>query len=563
MSSTEDRVPAHLRRFVVQQDPAAYSAVDQAVWRFVLLQLYDRLQATAHPAYARGLSQAGMTTERIPRIAEMDTCLSDFGWGAVCVDGFIPPRAFQEFQALGILPIAADIRTLEHLPYTPAPDIIHEAAGHAPILPDVEYGAFLRRIGECGVRAFGSSHDRDTYEAIRNLSIIKEQRDAAAQDIAHAERTLALLVAHADVASEAAQLARLYWWTVEYGLVGTPSDYRIYGAGLLSSLAESHFCSEPAVRKLVLSADCAAVDYDITRPQPQLFVARDFAHLGDVLDEVCAGFAFRKGGLTGLRTAQDAAEVATIEFESGLQATGVLGDVIDEGGQLRLLSLRGECALAEDARILRGHERDAYPGGVLFALGAANARACSAVGTRDAHLRIDLAAGMRVEGVMQGEPTVVRADWREFVLHAASVWRGEERIAAPSRLCLLVSADERVRCVRAGASDAGYWPKAAYPTQTAPARCAESAGQRELRLLYERAPSATAHEVAALHTALQREHPDEWLLRWNLLERLRALDLDPARRQQLEAELWSLEQQLGGRHPIAMGLRYLARANMR
>ena len=93
MVPTRDRVPPHLRRYVVEQDYAAYDAVDQAVWRFVLLQMYDRLERSAHPAYARGLSQTGMSVERIPSIADMDSCLSDFGWGAVCVAGCIPPRA--------------------------------------------------------------------------------------------------------------------------------------------------------------------------------------------------------------------------------------------------------------------------------------------------------------------------------------------------------------------------------------------------------------------------------------------------------------------------------------
>src|SRR3954469_3391158 len=137
-------IPHPLRRYVVEQDYAQYTEVDQAVWRFVLLQMYQRLERTAHPAYREGLAKTGITVERIPRISEMNECLQRFGWRAVCVDGFIPPRAFQEFQAASILPIAAEVRTLDHLVYTPAPDIIHESAGHAPILTDPEYAAYLR-----------------------------------------------------------------------------------------------------------------------------------------------------------------------------------------------------------------------------------------------------------------------------------------------------------------------------------------------------------------------------------------------------------------------------------
>ena len=75
------------------------------------------------------------------------------GWGAVAVNGFIPPRAFQEFQALGIMTIAADIRSSNHLAYTPAPDIVHESAGHAPLIPDAPYAPYLRPFGGVGARA--------------------------------------------------------------------------------------------------------------------------------------------------------------------------------------------------------------------------------------------------------------------------------------------------------------------------------------------------------------------------------------------------------------------------
>jgi phenylalanine-4-hydroxylase len=103
---TLGRVPPHLRHLIVQQDYSRYTAIDQAVWRFVLLQTHARLKATAHPAYSEGLAQTGISVERIPSIREMDEHLAPFGWGAVCVDGFIPPRAFVELQSLSILPIA-------------------------------------------------------------------------------------------------------------------------------------------------------------------------------------------------------------------------------------------------------------------------------------------------------------------------------------------------------------------------------------------------------------------------------------------------------------------------
>jgi phenylalanine-4-hydroxylase len=171
--STSDRVPRHLRTHVLEQAYDRYDEIDQGVWRLVLRQLHGRLLRTAHPAYAGGLAVTGISTEVIPKIAEIDARLSDIGWGAVCVQGFLPPRAFQEFQAAGILPINAPIRSPEHAAYTPAPDIIHEAAGHAPILADRGYAAYLRRIGEVAAKAFTSPADTEVHRAIHHLSALK------------------------------------------------------------------------------------------------------------------------------------------------------------------------------------------------------------------------------------------------------------------------------------------------------------------------------------------------------------------------------------------------------
>ena len=131
--------------------------------------------------------------------------------------------------------------------YTPAPDIIHEAAGHAPILPDPIYASYLRRIGAAGARAFTLPEDTAVDRAIYALSEIKERPTATAEQVARAEQALVTARAGRERVSEAARLSRLYWWTAEYGLVGTPDDYKLYGAGLLSSLWESFACHDPKV----------------------------------------------------------------------------------------------------------------------------------------------------------------------------------------------------------------------------------------------------------------------------------------------------------------------------
>src|SRR5690606_28585754 len=114
--------------------------------------------------------KTGISDDQIPRIDEMDRKLSEFDWGAVPVSGFIPPAAFMEFQSLGILPIASDMRSLDHIGYTPAPDIVHEAAGHAPILINPEFASYLKRYAEVARNAIVSRADMRQYAAIRALS---------------------------------------------------------------------------------------------------------------------------------------------------------------------------------------------------------------------------------------------------------------------------------------------------------------------------------------------------------------------------------------------------------
>ena len=82
-----------------------------------------------------------------------------------------------------VLVIAADIRQIEHIDYTPAPDILHEAAGHAPIIADPTYAEYLSMFGEIGSKAISSAQDFQLYEAIRHLSIIKEDPNTDEKEI--------------------------------------------------------------------------------------------------------------------------------------------------------------------------------------------------------------------------------------------------------------------------------------------------------------------------------------------------------------------------------------------
>lgn len=553
-SETVSRVPPHLRHLIVEQDYARYSAIDQAVWRFVLLQTHARLKATAHPAYAEGLGRTGISVERIPRIDEIDQHLSSFGWGAVCVDGFIPPRAFQELQSLSILPIAADMRTAEHLVYTPAPDIIHEAAGHAPILPEPGYAAYLRRVGLAGARAFTLPQDAAVDRAIHALSEIKELPGAAPEEIARAER--ALLDARGAVtrASEATRLSRLYWWTAEYGLVGTPNDYKLYGAGLLSSLWESFACHDPKVAKLPLTAAVSDVDYDVTRPQPQLFVSPSFEHLHDVLDEVTSSLASVQGGEAALAEALAAREVATFELSGGIRVYGTLISREVDAARSTLL------VLGERARAVFGDlQADAAN---LYALLGDSRSGLSRL--REGPVELLLAHGAR----LRGEISRYRSDPEQraavLVMHAGVLSLGTLGEIALAPGDVIVLADSALGAHAGAPSE--FFPRTELPRMLVPKAVSIPPHQASLLALYQAALAAlrsSGDDVAPVfervHRELTRNFPHDWLLRWNLLESLQKLGRGGALASELRRELTWLEVHFHYREPIASGLSYLAR----
>jgi len=562
------RVPDQLRRYVVEQDYAQYNEVDQAVWRFVLLQTHQRLQHTAHSAYRDGLAQTGISVERIPRISEMSECLSRFGWSAVCVDGFIPPRAFQEFQAASILPIAADIRSIDHLTYTPAPDIIHEAAGHAPILPDARYAAYLRAVGEVGKKAFSSPEDARVYAAIFELSEAKETRGASPALLQRAEQRLEHALSQITVASEASRISRLYWWTAEYGLIGTPHDYRLYGAGLLSSLWESHACHDPAVRKLPLSAECVEQPYDITRTQPQLFVARDFDQLSSVLSDVEASLAHRRGGDDSLLAALQSQDLATLSFRGQRFVSGTLRAVSGSAAS-GLLTFQGRVGLGAQGRLEQvfdaGIQGYHLPFGPL-ADGAALGE-LPAVGKR---VRLRFASG----AMLEGELASTAHDDRGRLLSARLLnYRLESERAGicdqGAEYLLFVAAD--LHTAQAGALDPAFHPAPAPGPApgSVPKPRTLATRERALLSLYERAIEAFKKQAGstalpvfrAIHAELGARFPDEWLLRWNLLEcwcKWGESAESASFGRELETELLALERKFAYREPIASGLRYLS-----
>ena len=363
------KLPAHLRQFVVSQDYDNYTPVDHAVWRYVMRKNLAYLSKVADSSYLKGLEKTGITIDSIPNINDMNNILGKIGWGCVCVDGFLPPSSFMEFQAYKVLVIAADIRQIEHIEYTPAPDILHEAAGHAPIIADPTYAEYLRLFGEIGSKAISSAQDFELYEAIRHLSIIKEDPNTEEKEIVQAEKDIELIQSNMGQRSEMAQIRNLHWWTVEYGLIGDLNQPKIYGAGLLSSIGESESCLKEEVKKLPYSIEAAQQAFDITEPQPQLYVTPSYIHLTQVLEEFANTMAFRKGGLEGLEKAIASNNICTVEYSSGLQVSGIFNNVISDSGQIVYLSTSSPTALAWQNKELVGHDKSYHAHGFSSPVG--------------------------------------------------------------------------------------------------------------------------------------------------------------------------------------------------
>ncbi|MEO2143656.1 MAG: aromatic amino acid hydroxylase [Flavobacteriaceae bacterium] len=363
LNSVTKKLPKHLHKFIVKQPYEDYTAQNQAVWRYVMRLSIDYLKSVAHHSYLDGISKTGISIDKIPKMEGMNRILKDIGWAAVSVDGFIPPNAFMEFQAHNILVIASEIRTIKHICYTPAPDIIHEAAGHAPIIADLEYSEYLRRFGQIGSKAISSPKDDEIYEAIRLLSILKENPNSSKEQIKKAMAKVNKLQKNMGKLSEMAKIRNLHWWTVEYGLVGDLDTPRIYGAGLLSSIGESKECLKKSMKKIPYTIATAKINFNITKPQPQLFVTPNFSFLSYVLEKFANRMALRKGGLSGMKKVIKSTKLGTAELSTGIQISGIFTRVINSKKKPIYIQTTGPTALSSKGKELISHDKEYHSEG--------------------------------------------------------------------------------------------------------------------------------------------------------------------------------------------------------
>ncbi|MCZ0933155.1 MAG: aromatic amino acid hydroxylase [Oligoflexia bacterium] len=355
-------VPIHLRKYIVPQNYKKYSPEDQAVWRFIMKGIVRNLSRYGYHGSLEGLQKTGIYPDKIPKITNIDKNLQNFGWRAVCISGFIPPRAFMEFHLHKILPIASELRTVQHIFYTPAPDIVHEAVGHVPFLTNSVFSKFLSAYAKTVLKSISSSEDMEKYKAIRDLSDLKENPKSTLLQIKKQEQKLKSIIKNISHVSEASYLSRLIWWTSEYGLMGSLKNPKIYGAGLISSIGETLHIQK--VKKIKLSEDCINYPFDITDFQPQLFVARNFEHLLEVLQKVSKRLAIYRGGVYAVNQALQSKTLNTVVLDSGLQISGMLTQALQtKSKELSFLKFTGPVQLAFKDKQLANHGKDYHKEG--------------------------------------------------------------------------------------------------------------------------------------------------------------------------------------------------------
>ncbi|MCK0157944.1 aromatic amino acid hydroxylase [Cellulophaga sp. F20128] len=529
-----DKLPKHLKQYIKAQNYEDYTPINQAVWRYVMRKNVDYLSKVAHVSYLEGLKKTGISIEQIPNMYGMNRILQAIGWAAVAVDGFIPPSAFMEFQAYNILVIASDIRQLEHIEYTPAPDIIHEGAGHAPIIANPEYAEYLRRFGEIGCKAISSGKDYELYEAVRHLSIIKEAAGIDQKEIESAEKLVEDLQNNMGEPSEMALIRNLHWWTVEYGLIGSLDNPKIYGAGLLSSIGESAWCMTDQVKKLAYSSEAAHTSFDITKPQPQLFVTPDFAFLSQVLEEFANTMALRTGGLDGIQKLITSKALGTVELSTGLQISGIFASVITYKGRPAYLQTTGETALSYREKELVGHSTKHHAHGFGSPIGKLKGinLAIEDMSPRDLkaynifeseNVSLEFEGGITVTGDIVTGTRNLKGEIVLITFDNCTVTHGEKILFSPHWGLYHMAVGEHIVSAFNGPADLNSFNLITHSITVATIKQKQTEANHQLELLYKqirefREGINTTISRNKVFQELKKKFPTDWLLAVELYE---------------------------------------------
>ncbi|MDY4341200.1 MULTISPECIES: phenylalanine 4-monooxygenase [Xanthomonas] len=188
---------------VVTQPWDSYSADDHATWGTLYTRQRELLVGRACAEFLQAQDAMGMSSQAIPRFDELNAVLqATTGWTLVGVEGLLPELDFFDHLANRRFPVTWWIRRPEQIDYIAEPDLFHDLFGHVPLLMNPLFADYMQAYGRGGVKAHAIGQD-----ALQNLT-------------------------------------RLYWYTVEFGLIDTPDGLRIYGAGIVSSKGESLYSLE-------------------------------------------------------------------------------------------------------------------------------------------------------------------------------------------------------------------------------------------------------------------------------------------------------------------------------
>jgi phenylalanine-4-hydroxylase len=241
MSEVDSPPPADLTAPLLAQRWETYTGLDHTVWRRLYARRMTTLASTGSAAVLEGMERIGLAPDRIPDLADVNRRLAPLtGWQAVPVAGFVPAADFFDSLARRRFPTTITIRPPERLDYLPEPDIFHDVFGHVPLHSDPVFAGLLQRFGRLGARA----------------------RHPAA----------------------VTALARLFWFTVEFGLVREAGEVRIYGSGLVSSISDAANALGPGCDRRPFDLDdVIAHPFAIDRLQEVLFVAESLEQVADGL----------------------------------------------------------------------------------------------------------------------------------------------------------------------------------------------------------------------------------------------------------------------------------------
>ena len=228
----------------ISQDYAAYTSEQHDVWRILYERRMATLEETGSSVFLEGIERIGLSPSRVPDLSDVNVRLGwRTGWAAVPVAGFIPAPEFFRCLSSRRFPTTITVRPREQLDYLPEPDIFHDVFGHVPLHSNPVFADFLQRFG-----ALASTSDSE---------------------------------------DEVTRMARLFWFTVEFGLIQERGRTRIYGSGLISSHGDAANALGDRCRRLPFDLDAVlAQPFEIDHFQDVLFVVSSFDQLFEAVETI-------------------------------------------------------------------------------------------------------------------------------------------------------------------------------------------------------------------------------------------------------------------------------------